>query len=217
MGPRGQGCECGEQRLLGLPRLRALALAPGSGPLIPTVYGANRTVITSGTASTVLIAGAALTNTAGTTDYTSDVVLTSANGTSVTLTPDIVFDEGMLAVTIPVTTTPGNYDLRAVKDEFASNPTVVTVVPKVRIKRAAGSTTVTITGNGFGGYARGSGTTVTGRITTVEGKRTRIRVLTGTIVSWTDGRIVARFAAIPNQVTVRSVFGGATSAVARIQ
>lgn len=213
----GKDVNAGNSDCWGCHGFARMALAPGSGPLIPTVYGANRTVITSGTASTVLIAGAALTNSAGTTDYTSDVVLTSANGTSVTLTPDIMFDEGMLAVTIPVTTTPGNYELRAVKDEFASNPTVLTVVPKVRVKRAAGNTTVTILGNGFGGYARGSGTTVTGRITTVEGTRTRIRVLAGTIVSWTDGRIVARFAAIPNQVTVRSVFGGATAVVARVR
>ena len=88
--------------------------------------------------------------------------------------------------------------------------------PRWRVKRAAGGTTVT-SGNGFGGYARGSGTTVTGRITTVEGTRTRTRVVTGTIVSWTDGRVVARFAAVPNQVTVRSVFGGATATVARVQ
>ncbi len=213
----GKDVNAGNSDCWGCHGFARAALAPRSGPLIPTVYGANRTVITSGTASTVLVAGAALTNSAGKTDYTSDVALTSANGSSVTLTPDIVFDEGMLAVTIPSSTTPGNYDLRAVKDEFASNPTVVTVVPKVRIKRAAGSTTVTILGNGFGGFARGSGTTVTGRVTTVEGKRTRIRVLTGTVVSWVDGKIVARFAAAPSQVTVRSVFGGATSAVARVQ
>ncbi len=69
----------------------------------------------------------------------------------------------MLVVTIPGDTAPGNYDVRAVKDEFASNPTVISIVPQVTITQAiANRGLTTITGSGFGGYAPGSGTTVTG-------------------------------------------------------
>ncbi len=191
--------------------------APRSASAVPAIYGSDLAVVTAGTDTTVMLAGAAFTNSVGSTRYESDVALTAADGSSVVLTPDLILDEGMLAVTIPRTTRAGNYSIQAVQAELASNPTVVTVVPKVRIKRAAGNETVTIVGSGFSGYARGSGTVVTGRITTVEGTRVRTRVLTGTIVSWVDGKIVARFVAAPNQVTVRSVFGTATSAVARIQ
>ena len=74
----GKDVNAGNSDCWGCHGFARAVLAPGSGPLIPTVYGANRTVITSGTASTVLVAGAALTNSAGTTDYTSDVVLTRA-------------------------------------------------------------------------------------------------------------------------------------------
>ena len=49
------------------------------------------------------------------------------------LTPDVILDEGMLAVTIPGTTPAGNYDLQAVKNEFRSNPAVITIAPVVRI------------------------------------------------------------------------------------
>ena len=191
--------------------------APRSASAVPAIYDSDLAVITAGTDTTLMLAGAAFTNSVGNTRYESDVALTAADGSSVVLTPDLILDEGLLAVTIPKTTRAGNYSIQAVQDESASNPTVVTVVPKVRIKRAAGSETVTIIGSGFAGYARGSGTTVTGRITTVEGTRVRTTVLTGTIVSWVDGKIVARFVAAPNHVTVKSVFGTATSAVARIQ
>lgn len=191
--------------------------APRSASAVPAIYDSDLAVITAGTDTTLMLAGAAFTNSVGNTRYESDVALTAADGSSVVLTPDLILDEGMLAVTIPRTTRAGNYSIQAVQAELASNPTVVTVVPRVRIKRAAGSETVTILGSGFAGYARGSGTTVTGRITTVEGTRVRTTILTGMIVSWVDGRIVARFVAAPNHVTVKSVFGTATSAVARIQ
>ena len=189
----------------------AMALAPGSGPLIPTVYSSDLAVITAGTDTTVFVAGAAFTNSAGKNLYESDVALTGANGSTVVLTPDIILDEGMLAVTIPGKTPAGNYNLQAVKDEFASNPTVITIVPTVRITRAAGSGTITISGSGFGGYAKGSGTVVTGKITSGKGKKATTKVLNGKIVSWVDGKIVARFDSTPNQVTVNSVFGSATS------
>ena len=121
-----------------------------------------------------------------------------------TLTPDTILQD-RLTVTIPATTAPGNYNLQAVKDPFASNPVVISIVPEVVITDAnIDGGTVTINGTGFAGYAADSGTSVTATDTTVEGP----------IVSWSDTTIVAAFAAVPPEVTVQSVFGKVTSEVA---
>ncbi len=143
-----------------------------SGPLIPTLYNSDVASISAGKNATVLLSGAAFTNTANGKSYVSDVRLTAGDGSSVTLKPDVILDQGNLAVTIPAGTRPGNYKLQAAKGDLASNPAVLSVVPAVTITRAIANGPVTITGKGFGGYARGSGTTVTG---TVSGGRVRRR------------------------------------------
>ncbi len=130
------------------------ASAPCSGPIIPTVYGSDLASFRAGSDTAVTLAGALFVNIANATLYDSDVAMTAADGSSVTLTPDLILDQGMLVVTIPSTTAPGNYDLRVVKDEFASNPTVVSIVPAVKITSATADGLVTITGRGFGGYGR---------------------------------------------------------------
>jgi hypothetical protein len=185
----------------------ASAAAPGSGPVIPTVHSLDRAVTTAGKDTMVILTGASLTNTAGNTLYEADVALTAADGSSVTLTPDIIVDEGMLAVTIPGSTLPGNYILRALKAGFTSSAAAISIVPKVTIARAASTgRTVAITGSGFGGYAPRSGTAVIG--TTSTGSTVK-----GAIVSWNDRRIVANFGSLPSKATVKSVFGKATSKV----
>jgi len=196
----------------------AIAAAPGSGPIIPTVYSADIAAMTTGTDAIVVLTGSAFTNYAGSTFFESDVALTAADGSSVTLTPDLL-DEGMLAVTIPGDTAPGNYDLRAAKADFKSNPVPITVVPEVAITRAISAGSVTIRGRGFGGYAQGSGTFVTATAagkpkakTKGRGKR-KTTTEVGAVVSWSDTKIVAEFASSPEKVTVYSVFGDATSAV----
>jgi hypothetical protein len=142
--------------------------------------------------------------------YESDVTLTSADGMSVTLTPDIIMDEGALVVTIPGHTPPGNYDVRAVKDQFGSNPTVISIVPNVAITRAVASRGLTtIYGGGFSGYAAGSGTTVTGTYLSRIGRRLRVETMEGNVISWSDRRIVVSFSNAPGTVKVRSVFGTA--------
>jgi len=189
-------------------------MAPSSGPLIPAVYGTDVGSITAGTDTTVVLTGAAFTNYAGPTLYESSVALTAADGSSVTLTPDLM-DQGLIAVTIPADTAPGNYDLQAVKDEFKSNPAPLSIVPKVAITRALANGPVTIRGQGFGGYAEGAtfvSTTVVGKAKRRNGKRKRTTEV-GTIVSWTDKKIVAQFASSPDKVTVHSIFGDASSAV----
>ena len=184
------------------------AVAPGSGPIIPTVYNSDLKAIDAGIDTTVTLAGSSFTNVAGDTQYTSDVLLTAADGSSVILTPELIGQES-LAVTILGDTPAGNYNLQAVKGEFASNPAVISIKPEVTITGATGHGTVTINGSGFGGYAAGSGTSVT-RTVTRKGTTTTVEA---TVISWSDTTIEADFGLRPNEVTVNSVFGTAASEV----
>jgi hypothetical protein len=199
----------------------SMAFAPGSGPIVPIVHAADHAVIDAGTNTAVTLIGSSFTNIAGANHYVSDVALTAADGSSVTLTPDLT-DQGSMTVTIPGETTPGNYDLRAVKEDpvgndVASNPAVISVKPQVAIARATGRSSVTITGSGFGGYAAGSGTSVTGTVTTSKRRNIKIKTVEAAIVSWSDTTIEADFGArtVPDDVTVNSVFGSDTSRVSR--
>jgi hypothetical protein len=190
-----------------------IAAAPESGPIIPTVYNSDSPVIGAGTDTTVTLTGASFTNVTEGTVYVSDAELTADDGSSVTLTPDVV-DLGALVVTIPADTAPGNYDVRAVKADVASNPAVISVTPKVVITGTSGSTTVKINGSGFAGYQEGSGTSVTGRVATGKGKHRTTTTVEAAIVSWSDTAIEADFgSSSPTEVTVTSVFGNATAAV----
>jgi hypothetical protein len=189
------------------------AVAPGSGPIIPTVYNSNSPVIGAGTDTTVTLTGASFTNVTEGTAYVSDVALTAGDGSSVVLTPDVV-DLGTLVVTIPGDTAPGNYDIRAVKADVASNPAVISITPKVVITGTSGGTTVKINGRGFAGHQEGSGTSVTGKVVTGKGKHRTTTTVEAEIVSWSDTAIEADFgSSSPNEVTVTSVFGNATAAV----
>jgi hypothetical protein len=196
------------------------ASAPRSGPLVPTIYTADKTVITAGRDTTVKLVGAAFTNTAEGVSFESDVELKSADGNSVILTPDAITEAG-IAVTIPADTAPGNYSVRAVKvdaandnKEVKSNPAVISIVPKVKIDGLTSGKTVTIKGSGFGGYGKGSGTSVTRARTWGWGRWARTTAVEGKIVSWSDTEIVANFGAVPKEVTVNSVFGKATAKAA---
>jgi hypothetical protein len=188
---------------------KTAALAPGSGPLVPTVNGADRVVLTAGASAPVVVKGSSFINTVGVTTYEAKARLTAADGSSVTLQPDVIANEGTLTVTIPGSTPPGNYRLNALKNNYASNPVVISVIPRVEITKAAAmpsTKTVTITGGGFAGYAPGSRTSVIG--TTSNGKNVK-----GTVVSWKDGKIVVKFSTLPNKVTVSSIYGSAISTV----
>ncbi|MHB8971574.1 MAG: hypothetical protein ACYC3X_18410 [Pirellulaceae bacterium] len=188
----------------------AMSAVPDLGPVTPTLFKSDVAAILAGKAATVLLSGAAFTNTANQTLYESDVRLTAEDGTSVTLQPDVILDQGNLAVTIPAATLPGNYKLRAAKGDVASNPVVLSVIPVVTITKASGTGPVTITGRGFGGYAVGAGTTVTGTISGGRVRGAQTRTIQGTIISWSDKQIVARFREVPQTVSVHSVFGNAT-------
>jgi hypothetical protein len=155
-----------------------------------------------------------LTNTTDGVDYLSDVKLTAADGTTVTLTPDVI-DQGAIAVTIPADVAPRAYNVQAVKGDVASNPVVISVLPAVSITEATGDETVTIKGTGFGGYQAGSGTSVTGTITVGRGKNKTTTTVEATILSWEETTIVAQFDSQPKDVTVTSVFGEAAAEVSK--
>jgi mono/diheme cytochrome c family protein len=191
------------------------ASAPFTGPLVPTLYSTDIASVPAGKDTVVVLNGAAFSNTAGGKSYEADVRLTAANGTTVTLEPELVLDEGSMAVKIPAKTRPGNYRIQAVKGEMASNPSVLTVTPTTRITRATYRGAVTILGSGFGGHAEGASTSVTGTVTSGSGRRTTTKQVPGSIVSWTDTKIVVNFGTLPRQVTVNSVFGNAKATVSR--
>jgi hypothetical protein len=186
------------------------ALVPG--PTIPTIHGADHAAVGAGVDTAVTLSGSSFTNVAAGHAYRSVVSLTAADGSVTTVAPDRL-DASSLEFTIPGRIAPGNYDVRAVKRGVASNPAVISVRPEVTIVEAEGRRTVTIRGSGFGGYAEGSGTAVTGSLAAVKGWHKTAPVMEAEIVSWNDTTIVARFPSSPSEVTVHSVFGTVRSRV----
>ncbi len=185
--------------------------APFCGPIVPALAWVDTVSVTAGKESTLLINGAAFINTVGDTAYQSAVLLTGVDGTSVALEPEILLDEGNMAVTIPGGTEPGNYRLQVTKGDLASNPTVLSVTPEVIVKRAVVNRGLAvISGSGFAGFAEGSGTTVMGTYSTRIGRVRRTFTVPGTIVAWDDARIVVLFPENPRSITVNSVFGSDT-------
>jgi hypothetical protein len=180
--------------------------------MIPTIHNSDRKVVTAGTDTMVILTGAAFRNIGDGIPFESEVSLTADDGSSVTLTPDVVVDDGIL-VTIPGDTAPGNYAVQAVKAGAASNPAVISVIPEVIVTDATANGTVTIKGSGFGGYAQGSGTSVTMARSWGWGRWARTTAVEAKIVSWSDTEIVADFGSSPTEVTVTSVFGRATASV----
>jgi len=188
---------------------------PISGPTIPTINWSDQSVVRGGKSTTLLLSGEAFTNTTAGKSYQPDVRLTASDGKSVTLQPDLVLDQANLAVTIPARTAPGNYSLRVVKGDVASNPVVISVSPTVRVSRAIYQGQVTILGQGFGGYAKGSSTSVTGTVSRGSGRRATAQTVQAEVISWSNTKIVVDFGALPDQVTVNSVFGSASAPVSR--
>ena len=128
-----------------------MSSAPYAGPIIPSISSSDIWVITAGTNTEITLTGVAFTNLAGTYQWVSDVSLTAADGSTMTLTPDSI-TQGSLVVTIPGTTPTGNYTLQAVKGSYAaSNPVAISIKPEVVITDVSyNGDIVTITGSGFG-------------------------------------------------------------------
>lgn len=188
--------------------------APFTGPLVPTLHNTSVSSLVSGKSTSVLLTGAAFSNSAAGQTYAPSVKLTSHSGDSLALTPDLVTDQGTLAVTVPASIPAGNYFVRVVKGDVESNPLKLMVVPNVAISSVqVNGTLVTIAGSGFGGFASGSGTKVTA--VAVNGRTGRLVTIDGVIKSWSNGRIEANFRYAPKTLTVTSVFGTATRRLSR--
>ena len=171
--------------------------AADSGPITPFINSLSPMSITAGTNAAVTLTGEAFTNFFGT-EYTSDVSLTAADGSSVTLTPDII-SQGAMTVTIPGSLATGNYNLQAVKGDVASNPVVLSIKPEVEISDVICSEGVlTITGSGFGD-------------TPPEGAEEYINVevdgIPVEIISWTDTEIAVAVSNCSGTVTVNALYG----------
>ena len=182
------------------------ASAPGAGPVTPYISGTDVLSLTAGVDTAVTLTGSALTNLVYTFRWTSEITITADDGTSVILTPDSI-TSNQLTVTIPGTTSPGNYVLRAVKGTNAeSNPVVIAVVPEVVItdtscKKKKGI--LTITGSGFGDKPAGTDAYINAQ---VNGQ-------TVDITSWSDTFITASISSCQNNaaITVHALMGSATS------
>jgi hypothetical protein len=182
------------------------AAAPGAGPLTPYILGADALGITAGADTVLTLSGATLTNLVGSYQWTSDVSMTGADGSAVTLTPDSV-SNSELAVTIPAATEPGNYALRAVKGTYAaSNPLVITVKPPVVIADSSCNKkkgVLSISGSGFGEKPAGTDDYI----------NVQIGGQSVAVTSWSDSQITAVVSSCSNNasVTVNALMGSATS------
>jgi hypothetical protein len=179
---------------------------PGTGPITPFIGSSDVLDVTSGTDTVITLTGTAFTNTYfGLFDWTSIVRLTAADGATTDLVPDSI-SEHSITVTIPGAVTPGNYYIRAVKDDAVSNPVVIAVVPEVVItdtscKKKKGI--LTITGSGFGEQPAGTDDYINVQ---VDGQSVDI-------TSWSDTQITASVSRCSNNatITVDAVMGSASS------
>jgi hypothetical protein len=179
----------------------SMGSASGAGPGVPSITTSDTALLVAGTGVQVTLTGSAFTSILGTTQYSSDVLLTAADGSGTTLTPDSI-TEGSLTVTIPGTTEPGNYTLRAVKDGEASNPAAIIIKPQVVITEIECSKclgTMTITGSGFSEKPDGTDED----LYVIEGEGSRLLK----VISWTDTEIKVHDARCRGDVTVNALFG----------
>ncbi|MEN8262454.1 MAG: putative metal-binding motif-containing protein [Nitrospirota bacterium] len=179
--------------------------APESGPVVPSISSVSESVLAEGTNTTVTLSGSAFTNMDEGTELTSAVVLTAADGSSVTLIPDSISQDS-ISVTIPGTLGKGNYKLKTAKLNKHSNPRVISVIPNVIITSVDCSRKrglMTVTGSGFSEKPEGTGNYIN---VGVNGQKLDI-------ISWTDTQIKASVSTCSNNetVTVDALFGSATS------
>jgi hypothetical protein len=179
---------------------------PGTGPITPFIGGSDVLVVTSGTDTVVTLTGTAFTNTYfGLFDWTSIVRLSAADGSTTDLVPDSI-SENLIAVTIPGAVTPGNYDLRAVKDNAVSNPVAISVKPATtitQVKCTKRKGRLMIRGSGFGEKIEGTDEYINVQ---VNGEKVDI-------ISWRDNAIKASVSSCSTvmNVTVNSLYGSAAS------
>ena len=180
--------------------------APGAGPATPYIGSTDVLSVTAGTDTVVTLTGSTFTNLAGSYLWTSDVTLTAADGSTTTLTPDSI-SSNQLTVTLPGTTPPGRYTVRAVKGTYAeSNPVVIAVLPEVVITSVnfdKKKGILSIAGANFGEKPAGSADYINVQ---VNGQKVDV-------ISWSPTQIKAS-ASKPSgvaTVTVNALLGSASS------
>jgi hypothetical protein len=181
----------------------ASASAPGAGPTAPFIASADVLAFAAGTDTPITLSGSGFTNTLGAFEWKSSIVLTPADGSAVVLTPDTI-DTCQCTVIIPGSTAPGNYNLKAVKDDAESNPIVISIKPAVMISStqcAACTGLMTINGSGFGDAPP------EGAEDYINVEQDGIRL---EIVSWTDTQIQVYGGCGYEEITVNALFGSAT-------
>jgi hypothetical protein len=181
------------------------ANAPGAGPIIPDVGLLSSYDIVAGTGTSITIYGNAFTNEIMGNLVTSNVELTTADGSTTVLTPDSI-SESSMEVTIPGTLATGNYTLRAVKGSSRSNASVIAVIPGVTITDTSCSKkkgVLTINGSGFDTKPEGTDADIN---VEVNGKVVDL-------ISWSDTQIKASISSCSKSSTiiVNALYGSATS------
>jgi hypothetical protein len=191
--------------------------APGGGPGIPALYSVSASTIAAGSTTPITLTGINFTNyienpMTGTFDILvgSNVKLTDSAGIVSILTPTSITETSM-TVSLPVTIAPGSYQITATKGPSDGNPLNIAVTPVTAITNATcvkATKTLTINGARFGQYlvATDSGTSVT------------MNGVKGTVTSWTDTQIKARFPSCPTKAataTVDTIFDAVSASVIR--
>jgi hypothetical protein len=181
------------------------ASASGTGPVIPDVGLLSTYTVTAGTDTGITINGSAFTNYVMGSLVTSNIELTAADGSKVTLIPNTI-DVNTISVTIPGTLAPGNYIVRAVKGLNSSNAAGLAIVPAVTItdvdcNKKKG--VLAVNGSGFGTKPEGTDADIS---VEVNGQNVDI-------ISWGDNLIKTSVSKCSDKdtVTVDALYGSATS------
>jgi hypothetical protein len=179
----------------------SVSSAPALGALTPYIDSSSVTHAKSGADTQVVLSGSNFQNTVETTTYTSNVTLTTEDGTSIELVADFVSAKS-LTFTIPASTAPGNYDVRASKGGKVSNPVPIILIPDVAITYMRCNTKarqLTINGVNLGEAIAGAEEYINVH---VDGEVVQA-------VAWSDTQIVVpvRDCRINPEATVNSLFG----------
>jgi hypothetical protein len=163
----------------------------GSG--VPSIGNAAPASITAGTPTQVTVTGAALISDSA----ASDVRLTAADGSSVTIAPDSITGD---ALTVTINAAAGSYTIQAVKDGEASNAVALSVMPQVAITDMDCSkclSTMTITGVNFAVKPAGTDEDIS---VTEDGRPLNV-------ISWSDTEITVSGARCRGDVVVNGIYG----------
>ncbi|WP_305041134.1 hypothetical protein [Geoalkalibacter sp.] len=197
--------------------------APGAGPVTPFLSGISQATAIAGQSPSLTLYGNAFVSrtSAAETPIPCQVRLTDSTGRDVLIDPAQVTPD-RLHVQLPGDLAPGNYHLRVLKQDRLSNPLVLAVRPAVVIDAArCRDGLVDVTGSGFGGHDPSplAGTGIRLRVQAQKDKDKKTRpgdvLMSGEVLSWSDARILARFASCGESLSIESVFGSASAPLAR--